>query len=126
MAYDRDKVYQQAIEIAKEPDVYFISDIIASLAITRPTFYDYFPENSDKLNNLKTILEQNRKVTKQKLRKRWNSDESAPVLQIALYKLIADEDEGDRINSQRTKVTIDEIHLKSIEKAFDGVEDEDV
>jgi len=106
MAYDRDKIYQKALKIAGEPDVYFILDIIASLAISGPTFYEFFPPESNEFNTIKEKLETNKTVTKKKLRKRWNSDEASPVLQIALYKLIGDEDEADRINSQRIKADI--------------------
>jgi hypothetical protein len=48
-------------------------------------------------------LEKNKVQVKIGLRKKWYENDN-PTCQIALYKLIANEDEGDRINSQKTKV----------------------
>jgi hypothetical protein len=126
MAYKRNEIYKQALEIAEDKDVYFIIDIIASLPISGPTFYEFFPPDSNEFNTIKEKLEHNKTVTKKKLRKRWNDDEAQPVLQIALYKLIGSEEESDRINSQKVKAVVSTEVTESIEKAFEGLDDEKV
>jgi hypothetical protein len=104
-ALDQTDIVKRANEIALEPDVYFMEDIIASLCISKPSFYKYIPVDSNDFNDIKEKIEFNRTTTKKKMRKRWKEEDAPPVLQIALYKLIGDDNESDRINSQQTKIT---------------------
>lgn len=126
MSYNKDNIYKQSLKIASEKDVYFIEDIIASLPLSKATFYDFFPPESNELNAIKAKLEANKVDTKKKLRKRWNDDESASVLQIALYKLIGTEEESNRINSQFIRAEVKTEITDSILKAFEGVTDESI
>lgn len=92
MAYNRQKIFTQAKEVTIKHKLFFIEDIIAFLPITKPTFYDFFPVDSNEFNELKELLENNRVTLKVSMRSNWYKSK-APALQMALYKLIATTDE---------------------------------
>ena len=56
MAYDKTKLYEQAKEAIEKNNLFFIEDIVAFIPCTKATFYDYFPVDSDELNDLKMLL----------------------------------------------------------------------
>ncbi len=96
MAYDRDKIYKQAQELIKKKNLIFVEDIIALLPISKQTFYDYFPTDSDKLDNIKQMLELNKVGMKVSMRSKWYKSD-APALQISLMKLICTEEERKKL-----------------------------
>lgn len=61
MAYDRKKIFEQAKEMIVKHKLFFVEDIVSFLPCTKPTFYDFFPPDSNELNELKELLETNRK-----------------------------------------------------------------
>ena len=70
--------------------------MVAFLPFTRKTFYDHELHKSD---TLKEAIENNKIKTKHELRKDWKTNK-APVLQIALYKLIGTAEERQALNGQ--------------------------
>lgn len=92
MAYDRNKIFEQAKEVIVKNNLFFIEDIVAFLPISKPTFYQYFPVDSDEINELKSLLENNRTHLKVSMRSKWY-ESNAPALQMALMKLIATPEE---------------------------------
>ena len=64
MAYDRKKIYEQAKIAIKENNLFFVGDIVAWLPISKATLYEFFPLESDELNNLKNLLNINKIKTK--------------------------------------------------------------
>ena len=97
MAYDKKKIYLQAEEAIKKHNLFFIEDIVAFLPCSKPTFYDFFPPNSNELNNLKEILDDNKVKTKSSIRaKLWKSSKASELL--ALYRLIATPEEHQKLN----------------------------
>ena len=92
MAYDKKKIFEQAKEVIVKHKLFFVEDIVAFLPCAKPTFYDFFPPDSNELNELKALLETNRTTLKVSMRSKWYTS-NAPALQMALMKLIANEDE---------------------------------
>ena len=87
MAYSKAQkqlILTKAIAQAKKHNLYFISDVIAYLPISRQTFYDW---KFDKIDKLKGILQDNKICVKVALRKKWQELDNA-TLNIALYKLV--------------------------------------
>ena len=105
MAYNKEELYNQAIKEIQEHKLYFIEDVVAYLPCSKPTFYDYFPIDSDEFNNIKKELNNNRIATKVKLRKKWEDSQSAP-LQIGLMKLLGTEEEVERLNGSRQRLDV--------------------
>lgn len=96
MAYDKEKLYEQALKAIDENSVFFIEDLIALLPCSKPTFYDYFQVNSNELNILKDKIEENKVSLKLKMRKKWYESENA-TLQMGLMKLITTDEERKRL-----------------------------
>ena len=92
MAYDKKKIFEQAKEVIVKHKLFFIEDIVAFLPISKPTFYEYFPVDSNEVNELKGLLETNRTELKVSMRSKWYKS-NAPALQMALMKLIASPEE---------------------------------
>ena len=97
MAYDRAKIYQQAQEAVKNNNLFFIDDIVAWLPCARSTFYEYYPDGSDEMDNLKRLLEDNKIRTKSAIRSKLFKGEKAAEL-LALYRLICTPEERQNLN----------------------------
>jgi hypothetical protein len=116
MAYDKQKIFQQAKEMIVKHKLFFVEDIVSFLPISKPTFYEYFPVDSNEVNELKELLEQNRVELKVSMRSKWYKS-NAPALQMALMKLIASPEELKKLsmtysenkNENDTKININPI-----------------
>ncbi len=92
MAYDKNKIFEQAKEVIVKNKLFFIEDIVAFLPCDKTTFYRFFEVNCNEYNELKDLLETNRTELKVSMRSKWYKS-NAPALQIALMKLIATPEE---------------------------------
>lgn len=102
MAYDRNKIYQQALDLIEKKKLFFIEDVVTLLPCTKSTFYDFFPIDSNELNTIKEGLDKNKIEVKNGLRNKWYNGNN-PLTQMALYKLIGTEEEYHRIASTKTE-----------------------
>ena len=93
---EKDKLFEQALQIAKDKRLIFVEEVIAYLPISKPTFYDYYPKDSNDFNELKRIIDDNKISIKQGLREKWYESDNA-TLQMALYKLTAREEERKKL-----------------------------
>lgn len=101
MAYDKQKIFEQAIEAIEKHKLFFIDDIVAFLPIAKSTFYEWKMEQSEEL---KAKLEKNRTELKVSMRSKWYKS-NAPALQMALMKLIATPEELRKLSMNHTDVT---------------------
>ena len=115
MAYDRNKVFEQAKEVIVKHKLFFVDDIVAFLPCSKQTFYEFYPVNSDQLDELKGLLETNRTTLKVSMRSKWYTS-NAPALQMALMKLIATPEELRKLSM--THNAIEEVE-KPIFKTID-------
>jgi len=103
MAYNTEKLFTDAINIMTNDEaIIFMEEVIVELGITKETFYNHFPNNSDKLDELKDCLQKNKIKIKRKLRKKWEDSNSA-ALMICAYKLSSNENER-RLLADRTEI----------------------
>jgi ATP phosphoribosyltransferase regulatory subunit HisZ len=97
MAYNRDKIYEQAEEAIKKHNLFFIEDIVAFIPCNKDTFYRFFPTDSDEYDKLREFLDDNKVKTKSSIRaKLWKSNKASELL--ALYRLIATPEEHQKLN----------------------------
>jgi hypothetical protein len=101
MAYDKQKIFEQAKEMIVKHKLFFFDDIIAFLPIASSTFYAWEMEKSEEL---KELLNQNRTELKVSMRSKWYKS-NAPALQMALMKLIATPEELRKLSMNHTDVT---------------------
>jgi hypothetical protein len=106
MAYDRNKIFEQAKEVTVKHKLFFIEDIVAFLPCSKNYFYDHFPPDSNEYDELKGLLETNRTTLKVSMRSKWYTS-NAPALQMALMKLIATPEELKKLSMQYNDVTTD-------------------
>ncbi len=97
---DRQDLFDKAKEKAGEDGMHFIEDVIAFMPCGKTTFYERFPVESNELNTIKSILNKNRIQTKLEIRQKLKKGDKAAEL-IALYKLIATQEERDALSMQR-------------------------
>lgn len=128
MAYDRVKIFEQAKEMIVKHKLFFVDDIVAFLPCSKSSFYEFYPDGSDELDELKELLEQNRVTLKVSMRSKWYTS-NAPALQMALMKLIATPEELKKlsmqfIESENTNKNIDAGKLtdEEIKKINDSLE----
>ena len=106
MAYDKDKIYEQAQKAVTENNLFFVEDIIAWLPLSKPTFYEFFPPESNRLNYLKELLESNKIRIKTDIRKKLQKSDKAAEL-LALYRLVCTREEHKLLNQQYIDHTSD-------------------
>ena len=104
MAFDRDKLYQQAQTAIKENNLFFIEDVVAFIPCSKPTFYEHFPIDSNELNNLKDLLGKNKIRTKAAIRAKLYKSPKASEL-LALYRLICTPEERKMLNQNYIELT---------------------
>ena len=95
MAYDRNKIFKQAQDVIREHNLFFIDDIVAWLPISKPTLYEFFPLESNELNELKKMLEDNKVRMKTSIRAKLYKGKGTDL--IALYKMICTDEERKAI-----------------------------
>jgi hypothetical protein len=99
MAYDRNKIFEQAKEMIVKHKLFFIEDIVAFLPCGKTAFYEFFAPDTNQMNELKELLNQNRTELKVSMRSKWYKS-NAPALQMALMKLIASPEELRKLSMQ--------------------------
>ncbi len=117
MAYTYEQLEQQAVEAINKYKLFFNEDIIAYLPCSSSTFYDYKLGKSERIKDALAKVRIDIKVSQ---RSKWYKSESS-TLQIALYKLIANDEERRRLTQQHIshggevhhKNQIDPTKLKS-------------
>jgi hypothetical protein len=102
MAYNRVKIYEQALELIEKKKLFFIEDVVTLLPISKKSFYEWYPIDSDECNTIKEALDKNKIDVKNGLRNKWYNGNN-PLTQMALYKLIGTEEEYHRIASTKTE-----------------------
>ena len=124
MAYNRKKILEQAKKAIEKHHLFFIEDIVAYLPITKKTFYEWWPVDSDECNDLKSLLEIEKINMKVKLRaKLYNSKGDTATL--ALYKLICTDEERQNLstnwqkNEDSSKIFIDDLSVRSTEEIIE-------
>ncbi len=106
MAYDKEKIFEQAKQLITTNKLFFVEDVVSLLPISKQTFYDFFKVNSDELDAIKALLDRNKVEIKSSMRSKWYKSDN-PTLQLALMKLIGTEDEAHRLNGSNHKISGD-------------------
>ena len=96
------KLEAKALDIlAKKKDVYFFCDLAVEMGYSYQWLYEI---GLDKVESVKNALIENKKGIKRGLRNKWYMNDNATT-QVALYRLLADDDELTRLNNSKVEVT---------------------
>jgi len=116
MAYDKNKLFEQAKEQIEKHNLFFIEDVVAFIPCSRSWFYDNFKDGSDEMDTIKEMLEENKVKTKSSIRaKLWKSEKAAELL--ALYRLISTPEEHQKLNQSYVDHTTKGEKVKSVDVA---------
>ena len=121
MAYDKKKIYDQAVAAAIDHKLFFIEDVTAYLPCSRETFYRFFPIDCDKYDSIKTILENNKVTLKVEIREKLRKGDKAAEL-LALYKLICTDEERKALSMSYQKIEGDVKTNQSVSLTDDQLE----
>jgi hypothetical protein len=97
MAYDREKVIEDALNAIKEHKLTFFEEIALYVEPSLSTLYEWKLEESEAVKNALKINKISRKV---KMRKKWEDSDNA-ALQLAAFKLIAEKEEIEKLTMSK-------------------------
>ena len=103
MKWKKQELEEMSIQAIKDHNITFITEVAAFLPIALSTFYEKGLEKSERI---KDAIANERLCLKAKLKKKWAESDNA-TLQVALFKIIADEQEWMRLSSKRHEVNTD-------------------
>ena len=92
MAYNQEQLYEKALDDIEKYNLFFFQDVYAFLGISHDSFYRFFPTDSERYETIKEQLDKNKMRTKVSIRGKLHQSTS-PAGLLALYKLLATEDE---------------------------------
>lgn len=95
--YNTTEIFEQSKKLIVKHKLLFIQDVVDFLPITRQTFYRYFPLESEEMQEIKKLIDENKISIKSNLRAKWYNSDNA-TLQLALYRLVADSEEHRMLN----------------------------
>ena len=101
MAYtkkEKEAILKKAIKVAKDKKLCFMHYVAAYLPISNGTFYKW---KCNEMEELKDVLEENAILKKTKLLGQWEESTNA-TLQIALFKLLANDEERKILADNKT------------------------
>jgi hypothetical protein len=126
MAFVKEKIFEQAKEMVVKHKLFFMDEVPDFLACGRSTFYAFFPDGSDELDILKSLISINKTHVKTSMRSKWYVS-TAPALQLALMKLIATPEELRALSMNHTDITTNGkgLHEKPIIIDWNGGSDKD-
>lgn len=102
MSYDKADLEKKALAAIKRHKIKFITHVAAFLPCSEKTIFN---KELQELQSIKDAIEENRISSKVKTLNKWEKSENA-TLQVAFMKLIADDDEADRLNGTKQKMDV--------------------
>lgn len=91
-SYDPHELYELSIEALGKHDIITMEDLINYLPCQKSAFYVKF-NNTEQMETIKKLLNENKIRVKQRLRKFFGSAMSTPAERIFLYKILSNEEE---------------------------------
>jgi predicted secreted protein len=116
MAYDREKIIEQALQVIEQEDCTKISEVLLYLPISTSTFYEWELEKSEAILSK---IEAKKVAIKKKMKKSWVGS-GIPALEIAAFKLLAADDEADALNTSKVSNTHSFKEQPTINLIMDG------
>ncbi len=114
MKYDKEVLFEKAKKVILENNLFFVEDIISMLPISKATFYSYYPIDSNELNELRDLLDENKINLKVQLRKKWFDSDNA-TLQMGLMKLICTTEEHKKLQQTYSDHTTDGEKINQVQ-----------
>lgn len=108
MAYTKEEklaIFETAkTKIQADDNVLFMDDVISELPISKKTFYEWWPKDSEEYDELWRLITDNRVKVKKYIRLKLRVSGKAAEL-LSLYRMICTEDERKAINQNYMEVS---------------------
>lgn len=102
MAYNKKEILEKAKVAIKKHELTTIAEVLLYLPVEKSTIHQE-EWLVDFLHPLKEALEDMKTQLKEKMKKKWRKSESA-ILQIASFKLMANEEEREVLNPPKVQL----------------------
>jgi hypothetical protein len=123
MAYDKAEILEIAIKAINNEDLTTIAEVVTYLPCSQSILYETEEWELEVLDPIKKELEKKKTNLKAKMKREWRKADSNPTLQIASFKLMADDEEMARLS---TTINKNEHTGKNGEKLFPEKTDDQV
>lgn len=97
MAYDTKQLEEECLSAIEADNLVFFEEIACYVTPSIRTLYDH---NLHKMQSIKDALKRNKLSVKKELRNKWKDGDNATT-QVALYKLLSDEEEFAKLSGQQ-------------------------
>ena len=114
MDYDKDEILNKCLKAIEEHKCTTFDEMSLYVAPTRQTLYNW---GFDKFDVIKEAICQQKVTAKSRMKKNWQSPEAAPALQIAAFKLMADDEEFGKLITNKSDVKAD-INLPEMKQVL--------
>lgn len=103
MHYSKEEMIAKAIKVIDEEDCTAIEEVVMYMPIGKTTFYNY---GLNEVNEIKEAIDQKKIQLKKKMRRNWRNSDNA-TLQIADFKLMANDSELEKLTINKVKSETD-------------------
>lgn len=103
MAYDKKEILEKAIKAVKNHELTTVEEVCNYLPCDITTLYHTEEWKIEVLEPLKREIEKMKTDLKAQMKQSWRKEMSAPVLQIAAFKLMATEEELNILNTSKVQ-----------------------
>lgn len=101
MAYDKEEILQKCIKAIEEYKCTTFDEMSLYVEPSRETLYQWELHKSD---IIKEAIGKQKIIAKSRMKKNWQDPEAAPALQIAAFKLMADDEELEKLVINKSDV----------------------
>lgn len=123
MAYDKAELLGQAKKAIEENELTTIAEVLCYLPCDEATIYSTDEWKIEFLEPIKKLLDLKKTSLKAKMKSTWRKSDSNPTLQIAAFKLMADDDEIARLS---TAINKNEHTGKDGKDLFPGMTEDEI
>lgn len=116
MAYNKEEILSQCLAVIEQEGCTTFDEMCLYIAPDRTTLYLW---DFDKIDSIKAAIDKNKVNAKSKLKKQWQKEDAAPVLQIAAFKLMADDGELERLTISKVNAKVENIQPTLVESETD-------
>lgn len=119
MAYNRDEILQKCIKAIEEHKCTTFDEMSLFVEPDRTTLYLW---DFDKIDIIKDAIAKQKVIAKSRMKKNWQREDAAPALQIAAFKLMADDEEFNKLitNKSDVKADVNLPQMKVLQITSDG------
>jgi hypothetical protein len=103
MAYNKAEVLERALKAIDEHELTTQDEVWSHLALNVSTVYTDDEWKVEVLEPIKRAIEDKRVSLKARMKRDWRKSESNPTLQIAAFKLMANEEELSALNTSKVQ-----------------------